>query len=416
MKIIVLGAGVIGVTTAWYLAKQGHEVTVLERLAGSALETSYANAGQVSYGYSSPWAAPGIPFKAMKWLFDEHPPLSIRPDGSVFQLAWMLQMWRNCTPARYSVNKERLLRISAYSRQCLTALREETGIEYDARQRGTLQLFRTQQQRDAAQQDMRALEQAGIAFQLLEADQLADAEPALAGSQATLVGGLRLPHDETGDCHLFTTRLTELAREQGVEFRYNTDVKRLIVTGGAATGVVADDARLDADAVVVALGAWSTRLLAPHLALPVYPLKGYSITAHITRDELAPQSTLLDETYKVAVTRLGSRIRVGGMAEIKGFDKSLDPRRQATLEMVLNNLFPGSHTPGDVAFWTGLRPKTPDSTPVIGPTKLQGLYLNTGHGTLGWTMACGSGRLLADIVSGQTPDIRSDDLGISRYA
>lgn len=414
MKVIVLGAGVVGVTTAYALADQGHDVVVLERLGDSAMETSYANAGQVSFGYSSPWAAPGVPLKALKWLFDKHPPLSIRPDGTLFQLRWMLQMWRNCTASRYATNKERMLRVSTYSRQCLSALRAETGIQYEGRQRGTLQLFRTQQQLDAAQQDIRALEQAGIDYELLTAGQLPQAEPALAGSRASLAGGLRLPNDETGDCYLFTTQLTELAKQRGVEFRYNSNVQELQVENGAIKGVICDGTPLRGDAVVVALGAWSTKLLASYVAIPVYPLKGYSITAHVTQDELAPQSTLLDESYKVAITRFDSRIRVGGMAEIKGFDKSLNPRRQATLEMVLNDLFPGSYK-GDVSFWTGLRPKTPDSTPIVGATPVKGLFLNTGHGTLGWTMSCGSARLLADIVSGKPTDIRSDDLSVSRY-
>ncbi len=415
MKVIVLGAGVIGVTSAYYLSKAGHDVTVLERLDGPALETSYANAGQVSFGYSSPWAAPGVPLKALKWLFAEHPPLSFRPDGSLFQLKWMFQMWRNCNARRYAVNKERMIRMSEYSRQCLSELRADTGIQYEGRQRGTLQVFRQQQQLDRIGKDLAVLRDAGVDFQLLGAAELTRAEPALAHARHPLAGGLRLPDDETGDCNLFTTRLAALAQNMGVTFRYGVNIDAVLASQAGVTGIRCGDQMLTADAYVVALGAWSTTLLSPYLKLPVYPMKGYSITVPITDESRAPVSTLLDESYKIAVTRFDQRIRVGGMAEIKGFDKSLNPRRQATLEMVVDDLFPGARKPGALSFWTGLRPKTPDSTPIIGATSVPGLLLNTGHGTLGWTMACGSGQLIADLVSGRTTAIRNDDLAVSRY-
>ncbi|TCT01481.1 D-amino acid dehydrogenase [Paralcaligenes ureilyticus] len=415
MKILVLGAGVIGVTSAYYLAKQGHEVTVLEREASPAMETSFANAGQVSYGYSSPWAAPGVPLKALKWMFAEHPPLSIRPDGSLFQLRWIFEMWRNCTAARYATNKERLVRISEYSRQCLQALREQTGIQYEGRQQGTLQVFRNQHQVDAVAQDVQVLREAGVAYEELSRQDLILIEPALAASQEKLVGGLRLPDDETGDCQLFTTRLAALAKDLGVEFRYGVDIQRIERSGNTVTGVQCTHEVLRADAYVVALGAYSTTLLKNLVKIPVYPLKGYSITVPVANEAAAPVSTLLDETYKIAITRFDQRIRVGGMAEIVGFNKSLNEKRRGTLEMVLNDLFPGSYHASSVSFWTGLRPKTPDSTPIIGATDISNLFLNTGHGTLGWTMACGSGQLLSDIVSGRPSAIRCDDLSVHRY-
>ncbi len=415
MKIIILGAGVVGVSSAYFLAKQGHDVTVLERLEGPALETSFANAGQISYGYSSPWAAPGVPLKAVKWMFAEHPPLTIRPDGTLFQLQWIYQMWRNCSARRYAINKERMLRLSNYSSECLKALRDDIGVQYEGRSQGTLQVFRTQKQMDAVDQDIRVLRDAGIPFELLTRSELSKAEPALARSQGKLVGGLRLPEDETGDCNLFTQRLAEEAVKLGVEFRYGVDVRRIDVNASGVSGIQCDQEVLTADAYVVALGAWSTRMLRGALKLPVYPLKGYSITVPIADEACAPVSTLLDETYKIAVTRFDQRIRVGGMAEILGFDKTLNDKRRKTLEMVLNDLFPGSYASHDVSFWTGLRPKTPDSTPIVGATPIPGLYLNTGHGTLGWTMACGSGRLIADVVSGKPTDIRSDDLSVHRY-
>lgn len=415
MKVLVLGAGVVGVTSAYYLARQGHEVTVVDRESGTAEETSFGNAGQLSFGYSSPWAAPGIPSKALKWLFQEHSPLTIRPDGSVDQIRWLLQMWRNCTPARYALNKERMLRMSSYSRQCLHALEADTGIQFEGRRQGTLQLFRTQKQMEDAQRDVLALSDAGVSFELVEGDRLAQYEPALARVRHKLVGGLRTPDDETGDCRLFTHALTRLAEGLGVQFRYNETIQSLRQSGGRLAGVQCASGLLQADAYVVALGAYSPLLLKGLVDIPVYPMKGYSITVDIADTACAPVSTLLDETYKIALTRFDQRIRVGGMAEVVGYDKSLNPHRQQTLEMVLNDLFPGSYRPGDVHFWTGLRPKTPDSTPIVGRTPLDNLYLNTGHGTLGWTMSCGSGQLIADIVSGRPTAIRSDDLGVSRY-
>lgn len=415
MKVLVLGAGVVGVTSAYYLARQGHEVTVIDRENGTAEETSFGNAGQLSFGYSSPWATPGIPLKALKWLFTPHAPLTIRPDGSLFQLRWMLDMWRNCTPARYAANKNRMLRLSAYSRQCLHALQTDTGIQFEGRRQGTLQLFRTQKQMDDAQCDVQVLSDAGIAHELVDGDRLAQYEPALAQVRHKLVGGLRTPEDETGDCRLFTQALTRLAEAEGVRFRYGETIQALQTSGDRVTGVQCVSGLERADAYVVALGSYSPLLLRGLVDIPVYPMKGYSITVDIADPERAPVSTLLDETYKIALTRFDQRIRVGGMAEVVGYDTALDPRRQRTLEMVLNDLFPGSHAPGDVHFWTGLRPKTPDSTPIVGPTRLGNLYLNTGHGTLGWTMSCGSGRLIADIVSGKPTDIRHDDLGVQRY-
>ena len=416
MKVLVLGAGVTGVTSAYFLAKQGHSVTVIDKLGASATETSFANAGQVSFGYASPWAAPGIPLKAAKWLFAEHPPFSFRPDGTLYQLQWMLQMWANCTAAKYKTNKERMVRISNYSRQCLGQLRADTGIEYEARQQGTLQLFRTQQQMDGSDADMRVLEQMGVPFELLQRDELYKAEPALELVKDKLAGGLRIPEDETGDCYIFTTKLTEMAKELGVEFKLNESIQQIQRHGDTITGVISNNQLITADAYLVCLGSWSRPLMRNIAPIPVYPLKGYSITVPIADAEFAPQSTMLDESYKIAITRFDERIRVGGMAEVAGFDKTLNPKRQDTLLMVLNDLFPKASTETkDVNFWTGLRPKTPDSVPIIGRGPAKNLYLNTGHGTLGWTMSVGSANVIADIISGNDHAIRSDDLNLSRY-
>jgi D-amino-acid dehydrogenase len=415
MRIIVLGSGVVGVSSAYYLARAGHEVTVIDRQPGPALETSFANAGQISPGYAAPWAAPGIPLKALKWIFETHAPLAMRPDGTLFQLQWVWQMLTNCTHAAYAVNKGRMVRLAEYSRDCLQELRRETGIEYEARQGGTLQVFRTQKQLDGAAKDIAVLKDAGVPFELLSAAELVRAEPALARAGGKLTGGLRLPNDETGDCQLFTARLAEMATALGVKFQYDTAIDALEVSGGRVSGVRSGDKVLKADSYVVALGSYSTRFLSGVVKIPVYPLKGYSITVPIVDADAAPVSTVLDETYKIAITRFDDRIRVGGMAEVVGFDKTLRPERRATLEMVVNDLFPGAGATSQATFWTGLRPMTPDGTPIVGRTGLDNLFLNTGHGTLGWTMSCGSGQLLADVMSGRKPAIYADDLSVQRY-
>ena len=412
---MVLGSGVIGTATAYYLAQSGADVTVIDRQDGVGLETSFANAGQVSPGYSTPWAAPGIPLKAAKWLFQKHAPLSIRPDGSLWQLQWLAAMLRNCTDRRYAVNKERMMRVAEYSRDCLRELRASACINYEHRTGGTLQLFRTPAQMAAAKLDISVLEECGVPYELLDESGVARAEPALAFSSAHLAGGLRLPGDETGDCHLFTKELARLARAKGVKFRFGREASRLLHDGRRIRGVEVGSELLQADRYVLAMGSYTRDLLKPlDLRIPVYPVKGYSLTIPLVDESLAPVSTVLDETYKIALTRFDNRIRVGGMAELAGFDLRLNPARRATLQMVTRDLFPG----GDLrraTFWAGLRPMTPDGTPIIGGTKYSNLFLNTGHGTLGWTMACGSGKLIADIVTGQKPDINPSGLALDRY-
>lgn len=415
MKVTVLGAGVIGVTTAYQLAKAGHEVTVIDRRSGPALETSFANAGEVSFGYCSPWAAPGIPQKALKWLFMEHAPLILRPKIDTAMLSWMAKMLSNCTSARYALNKSRMLRLADYSRQALAELRAETGITYDERMQGTLQLFRTQQQLDASAKDVKALAADGIPYEVLDRDGCMRVEPALRHVGDKIVGGLLTPKDETGDCFKFTNALEKLAEAHGVRFVYGRTILDLQIRDGKVSGVETDNGPMTSDAVVVALGSYSPLLLKKAgIRLPVYPVKGYSLTIPITDASRAPESTVMDETYKIAITRLGDRIRVGGMAEISGYTNDLGLARRRTLEHSVTDLFPG----GDVKqadFWSGLRPMTPDGTPVIGATKVQGLFLNTGHGTLGWTMSCGSARVISDLVSGRAPEIDATDLAIARY-
>lgn len=416
MRVIVLGSGVIGVTTAWYLARRGASVTVMDRQPGPALETSYANAGQVSPGYSTPWAAPGVPLKALRWMFERHAPLSIRPDGSLYQLRWLVAMLANCSAKRYAINKERMLRLAEYSRDCLRQLRDETGIDYEQRTRGTLQLFRTSEQLAAARRDISVLEKLGIPYELLSANQLGCAEPALSKVQEKLSGGLRLPNDETGDCFLFTQRLADAATQAGVRFEFNRNVDALECVAGRVNAVRSGKETIAADAFVVACGSYSRRLVAPlGLDVPVYPVKGYSLTIPIRDADAAPVSTVLDETYKIAITRFNDRIRVGGMAELAGFDSSLRQHRRETLEMVVKDLFPKAVAMREATFWSGLRPMTPDSTPIVGASDYRNLFLNTGHGTLGWTMACGSGQLIADLVTGYRPAINPIGLDLARY-
>jgi len=424
MRILVLGSGVVGVTSAYYLARKGFEVTVIDRQPAPGLETSFANAGQISPGYSSPWAAPGIPLKAMKWLFQRHAPFSMKPDGTLWQLEWALKLLQNCNATSYDINKERMVRLAEYSRDCLRDLRATTSIQYEARTQGTLQVFRTQRQLDAAAKDIAVLSRIGVPFELLDREGCAVAEPALDLVKYKLTGGLRLPGDETGDCQLFTTRLAEEARKLGVEFRQNVSIDQLLTSNGKVTGVEISTYEgkesLTADQYVIALGSYSRQLMQQlAIDIPVYPVKGYSLTVPVVNAESSPVSTVMDETYKVAITRFDNRIRVGGMAELAGFDLSLNPRRRKTLEMIANDLFPNAGDVPNATLWTGLRPMTPDGTPIIGRAstnpQLDNVWLNTGHGTLGWTMACGSGQVLADMVAQHKTAIRSDDLAISRY-
>ena len=338
MRVVILGSGVVGVASAWYLNQAGHEVTVIDREPGAALETSAANAGQISPGYAAPWAAPGVPLKAIKWMFQRHAPLAVRLDGTQFQLKWMWQMLRNCDTSHYMENKGRMVRLAEYSRDCLKALRAETNIQYEGRQGGTLQLFRTEQQYENATRDIAVLEDAGVPYQLLESSRLAEVEPALAEVAHKLTGGLQLPNDETGDCQLFTQNLARMAEQAGVKFRFNTPVDQLLCDGEQIYGVKCGDEVIKADAYVMAFGSYSTAMLKGIVDIPVYPLKGYSLTIPIAQEDGAPVSTILDETYKIAITRFDNRIRVGGMAEIVGFNTELLQPRRETLENYLKRL------------------------------------------------------------------------------
>ena len=415
MRILVLGGGVIGVTTAYYLGRDGHEVEVLDRRSGPGMETSFANAGQISPGYASPWAGPGVPVKALRWLTMRHGPLVVRPVMDRRMWWWLFSMLRNCTSRRYALNKSLMLPIAEYSRDCLRELRAETGVTYDEQSQGTLQLFRTQQQFEDMAKDVEVLTGLGIPFEALDKRGCLKAEPGLSRSEADIVGGLRLPDDETGDCQIFTSKLAGMAKQMGVQFTFETDVQKIIGDGPRVNSVITSRGRKNADGYVVALGSHSATLVRQvGLSIPVYPVKGYSLTAQVTNAAAAPVSTVMDETYKTAITRLGDRIRIGGTAELAGYDLKLRPARRQALEHSARTLFPEACDLDRASFWCGLRPMTPDGPPIIGSTSIEGLYLNTGHGTLGWTMACGSARLLADIIGKRPTDIDVTSLGVGR--
>ncbi len=390
---------------------------VIDRQRGPGLETSFANAGELSYGMTSPWAAPGVPVKALKWLFMRHRPLFIWPVFNPRMWRWMAQMLMNCNATAYARNKGRMVRVSNYSRECLIELLDEETLNFDTRAQGTLQLFRTEKQVKGSKADLAVLDRFDSPYEVLDRDGCIEAEPGLAHVRDKFVGGLRLTADRTGDCRMFTSELADRAAELGVSFRYNEVIERLEVQGDRIAGVITDRGRETADAYVIALGPYAPVLLRTvGIRVPIFPVKGYSITLPVTDDAAAPQSTLMDETHKVAITRLGERIRVAGQAELIGYNVKTGRRAFDTVKHVISDLFPKAGDVSQSEGWTGLRPMTPDGTPVLGPTRYANLFLNTGHGTLGWTMACGTARAVADVVTGRTPEIDLDGLTVARYA
>ncbi|HEY9064287.1 MAG TPA: D-amino acid dehydrogenase [Burkholderiaceae bacterium] len=421
MRVLVLGAGVIGMSSAWYLAQDGHEVTVVDRQAGPGLETSYANAGEISPSYAAPWASPSVIVKAVGWMLARHGPFRLYPKLDPAQWRWLLAMLRNCSAGAYERNLRRMQRLAVYSRDCFIAMRRDTGWRYDDRQQGTLLFFRDPHGLASVNSDLNVLRSFGVRVDVLDADGCVRVEPGLAPVRAKIAGALHMPDDETGDCHTFCTLLHERLRQMGVRFRFGTTIAALERDGNAVSGVrcgaSGNGERLVADAYVLALGSHSPLLARPlGLALPVYPVKGYSLTVPVKDEARAPQSSIVDEDYKVALTRLGSRIRVAGTAEVGGYDSTLRPGRLDTIVHVLSDLFPGGFERREMSFWTGLRPMTPDGTPIVGASPIGKLYVNTGHGTFGWTMSLGSGRLLADLVHGRPPAIDVEGLGVERYA
>lgn len=407
MKVLVLGAGVVGVCSAWYLAQAGHEVVVLDRQPAAGLETSFANGGQVSVCHAEPWANPATPLKALRWLGHESSPLLWRLRLDPAQWAWGWRFLRECSPRRTRANIEALVRLGLYSRSALQALRRQLGLEYNALEKGILHVYTDPREFERAIPQAELMSQLGCSRQVKSAAECVAIEPALAGSGAAIVGGTFTPDDESGDAFVFTQALADACAAAGVEFRYGTGIDALLVADGAVNGVrLATGDALTADACVVALGSYSTPLLrSVGVRVPVYPAKGYSLTIPLAEDAVAPQVSITDDGHKLVFSRLGNRLRVAGTAEFCGYDTSLNRRRLDALWRRTRVLFPQVRQEGEVAEWAGLRPATPGNLPLIGAAPLRKLYLNTGHGTLGWTLACGSGRLLVDLIDGRAPGV-----------
>jgi D-amino-acid dehydrogenase len=409
VRIIVLGAGVVGVTGAWYLAAAGHEVTVIERRDAAGLETSFANGGQISAGHAEPWAKPAAVPKILRWLGREDAPLLFRPRADRAQWEWGLRFLIECLPGRFERHSRTLAGLAGYSRECLRALRAELGLQYDQLERGILQFATRQHDFDLMARHVEAMRPLGLQREVKSAAACLELEPALGHSEDPVVGGVYDPKDESGDAYRFTRDLAKVAASRGVAFRYSSSIQALNVAGDGVSAVRLDGGEeVSADAYVVSLGSYSPRLLAPlGIRIPVYPLKGYSITLPLGPSELAaaPTVSLTDEACKIVISRLGTRLRAAGTAELTGYDTTVNPVRCAAIARRIRELFPALGGITTVDNWAGLRPATPNNVPVIGKTKLRNLYLNTGHGTLGWTLACGSGSVLADLISGRQPQV-----------
>ncbi len=411
MKVIVLGAGLLGVTSAYFLREQGHEVTVLDRQAAPAAETSFANGGQISVSHAEPWANPSAPLKVLKWLGREDAPLLFRMRADLRQWLWGLQFLRECTPARTRHNIEQIVRLGTYSRSTLQALRCDTGIQYDQRTQGILHFYTDEKEFDGAEAPAAQMRALGCDRRVISADEAVALEPALRHIRPRLAGATYTAEDESGDANSFARELVARCRTNGVQFLMNHTVTALPAVGGEIDHVEATDAegrfqRLKADAYVLAVGSLSPLLAAPlGLRLPIYPAKGYSVTMPVKDAALAHQVSLTDDEYKLVFSRLGDRLRIAGTAEFNGYDRDLNRVRCEAIVRRTEELFPGAGDGEQAQFWTGLRPATPSNVPIIGRSKIGKLFLNTGHGTLGWTHACGSGKSIARIVSGLAPEV-----------
>lgn len=419
MHIIVLGAGIVGVTTAYFLHEKGYTVTVIDRQPDIAAETSVGNAGHVCPSYATPWAAPGMKAKSLKWSLQSwlgmESALKFTPRLDVHQWQWLRQFLSQCNAERYAVNKARMGRLARYSHTQLKAIRERLDIQYEQTSGGNLQLFRTQEGLDNAGLAAQVLAEAGVAYQLLDAAGCVAFDPALSIASSQLVGGMLLPQDETGNCPLFARALGSWLQAQGVTFRMSTTVQGIEAAGGKISGIRTDAGVLQADAYVLACASASVALAKPlGLSLPIYPVKGYAITVPVIDAAAAPRSGVMDEYYKVAITRMGSHIRAAGTAEIGSWDTRVTARDCATAIKSLASLYPHGADMAKVSYWAGLRPMTPDGAPLIGATRYANLYMNAGHGSNGWTTACGASRLIADIIAGTATEIDSSDLGPQR--
>jgi len=417
MSVLILGSGIIGTTSAYYLAKQGHDVTVIDRQNSVALETSHGNAGQLSYSFSSPWAAPGLPLSLIKWMFSKYPPLIVNPNLNSETVKFLYQMLKNCNSKSYEINKSRMVRMSNFSKKCLLELEKDEDIFYEQRKQGSLLLFKSAKQVENIKKDLSLLEKLNIQYELLDLNGCIQAEPGLHHVKSEFTSGLRFANDCTGNCYLFTNQLYKKCLEMGVKFEFNTQIEDIQIEKERISSIKTNRGEFDSDSYVVALGSYSSKILTKiGINIPVCPVKGYSITLPVLNNEDAPQSTIIDDTFKIGITRLGNNIRVAGTAHITGYNLELREKSLSLLKYGLNRLFPyATEECDDMKFWTGLRPNTPDGPPIIGSTPYSNLYLNTGHGTLGWTMSLGSGKLLADIISCIEPEISSEGVDMSRF-
>ena len=404
--VVILGGGIVGVTSAYFLTRSGCRVTLIERHAGAGLETSFANGGLITPSMSDPWAAPGIPLMILKWIGREGAPFLVRPGAIPGLTSWGLKFFRECTPKAWHRNTQNILRLCRYSHEQLKQVVGETGIEFDANKNGTLHLFRDRLSMDRTKKTAEVINSLGVGSNILDAEGCAELEPALAPQVEKIFGGVHYPDDGAGDAHLFTRRLARKCEAEGADFRYGETVENIETAGGAVTAVSTDAGRIETDACLVCLGNASAALLHPlGISLPIYPVKGYSVTFPVDGWNGAPVVPFVDDARKMGIVRMGNRVRVAGTAEFTGDDKTLKPERIANLKEFFFGLFPDYPHRNAGEAWTGLRPTTPDGLPYLGHTSISGLYLNTGHGHLGWTMSCGSAKALADIITMGKPEI-----------
>ncbi len=420
MKVIVLGAGLLGVTSAYFLRQQGHEVTVVDRQASPAAETSFANGGQISVSHAEPWANPSAPLKVLQWLGKEDAPLLFRIRADMRQWLWGLQFLRECTPARTRHNIEQIVRLGTYSRDMLQQLRRDIGITYDERTQGILHFYTSEKEFAGAEGPAAQMRALGCDRRVISADEAVKLEPALRHIRPQLAGATYTAEDESGDANAFARELVNRCRLDGVQFLMSHTVTALRAAGGQIEHVEATDSegrfqRLRADAYVLAMGSLSPLYAQPlGISLPIYPAKGYSVTMPVKDASMAHQVSLTDDEYKLVFSRLGNRLRIAGTAELNGYDRDLNRVRCEAIVKRTEHLFPGAGDATQAQFWTGLRPATPSNVPIIGRSKLPNLYLNTGHGTLGWTHSCGSGKSIARIISGLKPEVDFAFVGAGR--
>jgi len=410
MHILVLGAGVVGTTTAWYLQKQGHQVTVVDRQNQAGLETSYANGGQISVSHAEPWANPSAPLKVMKWLFQPDAPLLFRPRLDPAQWRWALSFLGQCTSARAAHNIRQMVNLGTYSRSQLQALRKEAGIEYNHLEKGILHFYTNPAEFDGAMEPTRIMQDLGCDRQIIDADRAVELEPALKPIRNRIAGATYTSEDESGDARMFTQNLAKRCAEAGVEFRYGTEILSFERAGERVLGIQTlrdgHHETLRADAYVLSMGSFSAALASQlGIFLNIYPAKGYSITVPVKNEEAAFNISLTDDEYKLVYSRLGDRMRVAGTAELNGYSRKLNYTRCRAIVRRTAEVMPEAGYWDQAEFWTGLRPATPSNVPYIGKSHFANLYLNTGHGTLGWTHSCGSAAALADIIDGRKPEV-----------